>query len=354
MSNEKTIECPDCGRFFSKKGLSNHHYRAHSEKIHPIIKIRKNKEEEYLKNPKYCPECNIVISYSKYKQNNKFCASSCSVSFNNKLKGSRSLETRVKIKETLNIKYSSVTHIKFCTCSHCNKSFIWNSLSKGSFKFCSEDCKTKYTPSMIEKFSKCQMYIRKSENLIKLGFDFLAPFEIEFYRFRNNLIELYCINKESIPNIMKKFNIPSSITIFSLFKLLEISTRNFSEAGKLSLLNGRSLPQSFNPTSNQKWHISWSGQRCFLRSSYEEEYAIFLDENKIEYKTESLRIEYFDSTTNSMRIAIPDFYLPEENKIVEIKASYWYNEKVMQDKFARYKELGYDTMLILDKKPVYL
>lgn len=79
------------------------------------------------------------------------------------------------------------------------------------------------------------------------------------------------------------------------------------------------------------------------------DFAKQLDESKIKYEVENLRIEYWDTKSNCYRIAIPDFYLPETNEIVEIKSSWTYDEQNMKDRFKRFKELGYSCKLILDK-----
>lgn len=52
------------------------------------------------------------------------------------------------------------------------------------------------------------------------------------------------------------------------------------------------------------------------------------------------------------RVAIPDFYLPESNTIVEIKSDYTYDKQNMDDKIKAYKEHGYKYKLILEKEEV--
>jgi hypothetical protein len=207
----------------------------------------------------------------------------------------------------------------------------------------------------IEKFKKSQMFTRKSKNLERLGYNFSNPVDVEYYSFRDKIADLYLIQGESMSTLMKMFNVPSSKTFFLLFNILDIETRSLSEANIQAIYLGRTnISEEFNFTSKQEWHTSWSGERCFLRSSYEKEYAILLDSKQIEYKTEAFRIRFYDSVSKKTKIAIPDFYLPFENKIIEIKSSYWYTEQLMKDKFKRYKELGFNTLLILDKKEVNL
>ena len=89
-----------------------------------------------------------------------------------------------------------------------------------------------------------------------------------------------------------------------------------------------------------------------MRSSYEIEFANLLDENKILYEVEALRINYFDTQRQYERIAIPDFYLPETNTIVEIKSRWTLDLVNMLDKVKEYNENGYDFKLILDHKEV--
>ena len=50
------------------------------------------------------------------------------------------------------------------------------------------------------------------------------------------------------------------------------------------------------------------------------------------------------------RVAIPDFYLPETNTIVEIKSNYFYDEQNMLDKHKEYKRHGYNFKLILERE----
>ena len=61
-------------------------------------------------------------------------------------------------------------------------------------------------------------------------------------------------------------------------------------------------------------------------------------------------IKYWDSQRNEYRCAIPDFYIPSTNTIVEIKSSWTLDEQNMKDKIKVYKELGYNTKLICDYK----
>ncbi len=199
----------------------------------------------------------------------------------------------------------------------------------------------------LTEFKQSRLYLRKMQNLEKLGFDFNNDVEKEYLKIQSLLYTEYHINCESMLSIMKKFNIPSSKTMDTLFKLFNIESRNFAEANKIALLTKRKDPHC-NYSHVSIWHTSWFGERFYLRSSYEIELAQFLDEQKVKYFVEHLRIKYFDTQENQYRIAIPDFYLPESNTIIEVKATYWLDEINMQNKKASYANLGYKFKLYLD------
>ena len=65
-----------------------------------------------------------------------------------------------------------------------------------------------------------------------------------------------------------------------------------------------------------------------------------------------IKIQYYDSRLQKIRVAIPDFYIPSTNTIVEIKSTYTLDVQNMKDKVKKYKELGYDFKLILNHKEV--
>jgi hypothetical protein len=100
------------------------------------------------------------------------------------------------------------------------------------------------------------------------------------------------------------------------------------------------------------WHITWNNKEIYYRSSYELDYAICLDKLKLDYEVESLRIKYFDSILNEYRCAIPDFYIPYTNEVIEIKSTYTLDIQNMKDKFKAYIELGYKPKLILEHKEI--
>lgn len=176
--------------------------------------------------------------------------------------------------------------------------------------------------------------------------------EAEFYRVRNMLYDLYWNKGLSSTDLAKKFNYPSTPTNITqkFFKnYLSIPVKSVKYSTIENYFNGKCT----NTHSNQyksEWHTTWNGKEVYLRSSYESDYAVELDNKMIDYEVESLRIKYFDSNKNEYRCAIPDFYLPGTNTIVEIKSEWTLDIQEMLDKKKAYLEQGYNFKLILDHK----
>lgn len=99
----KNIECEECGKFFSKKGISTHKWRTHGAgRNHDPNQLRKTNDKivkcEYCKkdinyrsikkhtdscflnptNHHYCLYCNTLLM-----KPGKFCNHSCAASYNN-------------------------------------------------------------------------------------------------------------------------------------------------------------------------------------------------------------------------------------------------------------------------------
>ena len=82
-----------------------------------------------------------------------------------------------------------------------------------------------------------------------------------------------------------------------------------------------------------------------LRSSYELEFARWLDENTIawEYQPKSF---VFDD--NRVYGYTPDFWLPTLDVFVEVKSTYWISEST-HERIARVTDAGYNILLIHEK-----
>lgn len=201
-------------------------------------------------------------------------------------------------------------------------------------KSCCENCKPFI--QNIKLFKKLKTY---KENV---RLDELNKITLE------KLYEEYFVNKKSKLVLMEEYGLMSN-TIYDFFKKNGIKLRNLSQSLSLSYEESR-LSVKSDVRYKQGWHKTWDGKQVFYHSSYELEYAKKLDEQKISYEMESLRIRYFDTQKNKERIAIPDFYIPSTNTIIEIKSNHTLDEQNMLDRVREFKNLGYNFKLILENK----
>lgn len=207
---------------------------------------------------------------------------------------------------------------------------------------------------------------RHFTSLIKyFGFDEkkLGTIEVEeeFNRVRDLLYDMYWNKSMSSSEICDFFKYPSITHLTSnIFKkYLQIPVKSSSQSTRENIKKERiNVLNNIQNNSNIKYkyghHITWNGKDIFYRSSYELDYAKYLDEQQIDYEVESLKIEYYDSKIQTIRTAFPDFYLPESNTIVEIKSTYTLRNEYfnMLDKVEAYLKLGYNFKLILNHKEV--
>lgn len=167
----------------------------------------------------------------------------------------------------------------------------------------------------------------------------------EFSRVIKLLEEEYL--ETSLGFLEKKYGYPNSY-LQKLFVTLGLKRRTQLEGSKKKILEEGVSKTTKNINYKQGWHETWEGKRVFLRSSYEFRFAEELDKKKVSYEVEYLRLIYWDTQLHKERLAIPDFFLPKENKVVEIKAekSIYYDELNMKDKEKAYRAHGYDFELV--------
>lgn len=362
-------KCKYCGKEFENGcQLGGHITRC---KLNPNVKPLKRKIlpiNEYTVNCKVCGKqykikCNEV-TYNK-KLYRKTCSSFCS----HKLTAKNSAEKlkNKKIAKCIDcgkeIKIYSRASDKTCRCEKCKKlhtKYIKHSiiteyeLDKNNRKTVKERKEIKC--KICGKFgcTKCskKYQITGFKKLIKyFGFDEskLGTPEVwdEYNRIRDMLIDLYHNQKESLCSIGKKFNYDPA-NLAKTFKSFEIPRRNNSEANKIALLTHRAEIRDTRGFAKHQWHTTWNNKKFYLRSSYELDYAKELDEKQIDYEVEKIRIKYWDSQRKKFRCAVPDFYIPLENLIVEIKSEYILDKQNMIDKKNAYIEQGYKFKLICD------
>lgn len=168
-------------------------------------------------------------------------------------------------------------------------------------------------------------------------------------QFRTNLIQMYVQEKKSLPDIYRETGIWGK-TAWAILADAGIKMRGKQESKDLAISQGHyGITRSHSGSK-----ITWDGKTVHYRSSYELRYAEELDRRKIRYCTEPFRVGYFDSSRKKFRTAIPDFYLPDTNELVEIKSTWTYDEQNMRDKFKAYRKAGYFPKLILEGKKINL
>jgi len=177
----------------------------------------------------------------------------------------------------------------------------------------------------------------------------------EFERIQAIIREEYIEDKLSLTDLRKKYKHDDIRNFGKIINSLGIERRSQSESVSLAVIQGKLvLPINCFSTYKHGWHTTWNLKQVYFRSSYEEDYYKILDSQKIDYEVESLRIQYWDSVQLRFRTAIPDIYIPSTNTIIEIKGQYTFDtdKQQMIDKFEAYKEHGYNTKLILEKKEI--
>lgn len=246
----------------------------------------------------------------------RFCSSKCARGFSTK--ENRSLINK-KISKTL-------TKNKSLNCNSCN---------------CEIDKKTKYCKECKKYSSYKTLFYKlniKEDNLQisnKLALEILSDLYFDKRYSKYMIYEEYGINTNTLYNYFSK----NGISLRSI-------TESLVNAYKEERIN---LNNNIKTYSKSEWHKTWNNKNVFLRSSYEKDFANYLDSQKIDYEVENLRIEYYNTKTEQYRIAIPDFYLPDTNTIVEIKSDYTLDEVNMRDKQKSYIDKGYKFKLMVDK-----
>jgi len=198
----------------------------------------------------------------------------------------------------------------------------------------------------------CKLFRQKNNVYdVYFGFDSNKKGTIEFYdefdRIVNMLKEDYFDSELSLTEVASKYNMNYQ-TVHMVFKSLGIIARTNIEAGHLAVKNGKgNYDNAVSFPYKHGYHTTWTGEEVHYRSNYEKEYYIILDEQKIDYKVEKLKISYYDTQKKRIRFAIPDIYIKNNNEIIEIKSKWTLDEINMNDKVKAYKKLGYNVKLMI-------
>lgn len=348
------LKCSFCGSIFKKKrsefdkavksGNLNHYCNVNCFKKRRKLTAIKNIREYNNTSNKKCPNCGILIVSNIDNKRNKFCSQSCSAEYNN-------LNSK-KIKKICSIcgnDYIGCEKIKKykSKCKRCRK------LKKIICKICGKKKCNKSNKLCESPKSFVLLHLEKFNlNIEKVGSNEI--FE-EFSKIGDILRDDYYNKELDLKQIREKYKYKDHTNVMKIMDVFGIKRRCLSEAIFNGLKNGRiKISTKLKTKFKRGWHTSWEGKKFYYRSSYELKYCKELDDKKIKYSLEELRIPYFDSNKRKKRVAFPDFYLPDTNEIIEIKSCYTYNEQEMKDKFKAYRDLGYKCKLIVDFKEVVI
>jgi len=329
-------------RLFNKRGIDR-------ESL--VRDYKRQLKEDYERNPKVCKHCGKPIPWEK-RLTNEYCSSSCAASENNKGKVKNpngNNGQRVKTKEEYLEHRRLTAHNRIIETNY--SQYNIPKVLPGCCPICGEyQCDKEF----CKKHNFSQLIgLAKRYGLDAGSIGTTKIFE-EFERIKKIIYDLYWNQGFSGQDLADKFNVPYTAIIYHDFEYLEIPRRSFEDSTRNAISRGKIDPGEGGIIDglHQEWHTTWTGESVFLRSSYEIDYANWLDENQISYSVEELRIEYYDSQQDKTRVAIPDFYLTSTNEIVEIKSDYTLDIQEMLDKFEAYKNKGYIPKLVLEGKEV--
>jgi hypothetical protein len=165
---------------------------------------------------------------------------------------------------------------------------------------------------------------------------------------------MYEVEKSSSIQIKEQLNLllPNG-HMPAFLKQLDITRRPLAESVSNAIQTGRlQLVNNNNKRYKSGMHIDWTDKLHYYRSSYELEFYKLLDRKQKIYKTETLRVSYYDSVLKKHRIAIPDIIIGK--LLIEIKSNFTFNQTNMLDKFDAYRSAGFRPILILDGKVKFL
>ena len=293
-------------------------------------------------------EFTVIEEETKFpiKGDKYFCSISCANTRHHSKEIREKISQGVKKSEKY-IQSNNIKHQKYLNRLNILKQNIYNKLDRYY-------CGSKELDDLNPDIS-CRQSPKYFKKLIPFGLNINTLYTEEFIQEHKKVKELlyneYVINGLSPKDIYNKYNcnnyFNSSETLLHLFKDWDFPIRSFSAAVVNEYIQGKHNDYG-------QWHTTWNNKEVYLRSSFELDYAKELDEQQINYDVEYLHIKYWDSKNDKFRCAIPDFYLPNTNTIVEIKSTWTLDKQNMKDKMKAYKDLGYNFKLICDHKELSL
>lgn len=318
----ETKICPICGKEYHSpwrtcsKECGN---KAKGEKLRQrAIPLREKRSEERRHR---CLTCGKDLFDSR-----KFCSRSCAAKYNNRTREHKTWteEQRKKIsRERLILHGKDPDNLEPKRCKHC-----------GSIIQVGNCCDI------------CRPYSPLSRTFKKLNIDGIT-LEDKYKKLKELYSRMYLEEKKSTVEIAAELGLwRHQVDLFlkkaGIGRSLSESIVNAFETGR------KGIPTGSRIKYKSGFHTTWEGRKVWLRSSYEFEYAQQLDSQRIPYEVETKRIRYHDTVQQKERIAVPDFYLPDTNELIEVKSTYTLQKQEMKDKFKAYQKLGYIPKLWLN------
>ena len=366
----KDYECQYCHNHFlmTRGGFSNHirwcknnpkyEENLNKEKERLQLKhqqyleeIKKNKKE-YKFNCKECgKEYSLKLTENEYKKGyySKYCSKKCSHTRHH------SEETKEKISNGIKNSEKYQNNLQYIRSK--NLEIFENKNGKYIRKSKKYYCGSKELDEKNLDIS-CRQSPKYFNKLIPFGLDITKLYTEDFIQEHTKVKQLlykeYVENCLSPQDIYNKYNCKeyfnNSETLLHLFKDWKFPIRSYSKAVKNAWYTGNLELGNIYTQYKCGWHVTWNNKNVYLRSSFELDYAKELDKQQIDYEVEFKHIKYWDSQKQEYRCAIPDFYIPKDNMIVEIKSLYTLDKQNMIDKKKAYLDLGYKFKLICDHK----
>lgn len=191
----------------------NKYLRNYSKCSETFKQKRKKKEEEYIKNPKYCKCCNAVLPFEGESSDKVFCNHSCSASYNNT---KRVVTWNDKIKEGVNnyiekngyfgavlTKINLSKNKEFKNCLNCNKTLVRTKL------YCSKECMNIHKRKNVDDFTKYKLDCQFKFNLSDFPneYDFSLIEEYGWYSPKNKKNNIFGVSRDHIFSIREGYNL---------------------------------------------------------------------------------------------------------------------------------------------------
>lgn len=308
---------PNTGKYCSKKC---------QHEAHGFRKYRIGQETGHQ-----CKQCDKPAVYYSYETTGDFCSKQCAVTYSSKI-------NKEQQKEKLRRKYGNYSGISLKDKTKPKKEKVSREIKikirkqvdknkrHGDCKvsFC-QSCKTTIPNKKVKYCDGCNSYNQLKLFYSKLGIietNLTLANQLAVEKFKN----LYFDLELSKIDLQRDYNLDTK-SIYRFATRNGIKLRTLSESLKLAFKNNKF--RILNPTDKQFYKSGFytgsTGSVFFLRSGYEFVVAEKLDELKINYDYEQIKIPYTLSGVSHWYIT--DFYLPEFNIILEPKSNYFFKIK---------------------------